>query len=76
MCVPGAVALRGAHFGPGEGEILVDDLECVGNESTLLECSYTTPFCFHFEDAGVICPGMCTYIYIATTYFIIQMCVR
>jgi deleted-in-malignant-brain-tumors protein 1 len=52
----GAIALRGAHFGQGEGRILVDDLHCVGNESSLLECPYVEPFCFHFEDAGVICP--------------------
>ena len=53
----GALAVRGAHFGQGEGPILVDDLRCTGNESNLLDCDYEDdPNCFHFEDAGVICP--------------------
>ena len=39
------------------GDVLLDDIACFGNESSLLECDAdTTPFCFHFEDAGVICP--------------------
>ena len=52
-----AVALGSAHFGRGEGDVLLDDIACFGNESSLLECdSDTSTFCFHFEDAGVICP--------------------
>ena len=51
------VALRGAHFGIGRGEILLDDVACIGNETMLINCAYDdTPFCFHSEDAGVICP--------------------
>ena len=52
-----AVAVSGAHFGRGTGDVLLDDIACFGNESSLLECdTNTTPFCFHFEDAGVISP--------------------
>ena len=52
------LALRGAFFGQGSGEILLDDVLCVGNETRLVDCvSDDTPtFCSHIEDAGVICP--------------------
>ena len=55
-----AVAVRGAFFGQGQGSILLDDVACTGNESRLVNCSYdSTPFCSHYEDAGIICPRMC-----------------
>lgn len=47
-----------AHFGRGNGDILLDDLRCDGSEATLASCSHR-PFgdhnCVHFEDAGVRC---------------------
>jgi len=30
---------------------------CNGEESHLANCSYSTPYCSHYEDAGVRCPG-------------------
>ena len=51
-----AIPLRGAYFGEGTGPILLDNLGCTGNESSLLECPYTPHNCQHYEDAGVICP--------------------
>lgn len=34
----------------------MDDVQCVGNESFLLNCTYNPNHnCLHFEDAGVIC---------------------
>lgn len=52
----GAVAYRSAHFGEGEGVIGMDDVQCVGSESNLLECSHTKDHnCGHYEDAGVTC---------------------
>ncbi|XP_028322601.1 scavenger receptor cysteine-rich domain-containing group B protein isoform X1 [Gouania willdenowi] len=47
-----------AHFGPGTGTILLDNLKCVGSESSLKECSHISwdvHNCDHSEDAGVTC---------------------
>ena len=60
MCVHvGAVALFRAAFGAGSGPVLLDDVECTGNEASLLECAHSvgSHYCYHGEDAGVICPG-------------------
>ena len=55
--------MYGAVFGEGEGDILLDNLLCMGNESSLLECHAGTGGigihnCSHSEDAGVRCDGM------------------
>ncbi|XP_071492852.1 scavenger receptor cysteine-rich domain-containing protein DMBT1-like [Diadema antillarum] len=56
---PGVVmTLRGAYFGPGSGNILVEDVSCQGDEVTLLSCEYTGHHqydCDHSDDASVIC---------------------
>ena len=60
---PGASEAPGrARFGPGSGNILLDDVQCSGSELNLADCAHP-PFgehnCVHIEDAGVICnnPG-------------------
>ena len=57
----GAISFTNAHFGQGTGNIWLDDLRCLGTESTLLSCSHDGigvygTFCGHDDDVGVECP--------------------
>ena len=52
----GSMANNNAQFGQGTGQILLDNVECTGNESSLLACTYASVHnCIHAEDAGVRC---------------------
>lgn len=52
----GAVPRLAAFFGPGRGQIFLDDVNCNGTESRLVDCMYpSTHDCIHSEDAGVTC---------------------
>ncbi|KAM6915022.1 scavenger receptor cysteine-rich domain-containing protein DMBT1-like [Xenentodon cancila] len=47
-----------AFFGQGQGDIWLDDVKCIGNETSLLHCrrpAFGENNCGHGEDAGVIC---------------------
>ncbi|XP_018601024.1 B-cell receptor CD22-like [Scleropages formosus] len=47
-----------ARFGSGEGTIWLDNMQCSGSETSLLDCQHGglgTHNCNHGEDAGVIC---------------------
>ncbi|XP_068608124.1 HHIP-like protein 1 [Brachionichthys hirsutus] len=52
-------AVKNSEFGAGRGlQILLDDVQCEGTESSLLGCRHAgvgTHNCAHHEDAGVIC---------------------
>ena len=51
-------ALVGAHFGPGSGPIVLDEVDCVGDEEELLDCRAEKTYqhdCQHRQDAGVRC---------------------
>ena len=53
----GAQALSYAYFGRGTGPILMAYVGCRGEETHLANCTRSTPYCTHSEDAGVRCPG-------------------
>ncbi|XP_071829391.1 scavenger receptor cysteine-rich domain-containing protein DMBT1-like isoform X12 [Apostichopus japonicus] len=51
-------ALRYAYFGPGSGPIWMDDVHCVGHETSLDQCPHNgigSHNCGHGEDASVRC---------------------
>ena len=57
----GAIAIF-SGFTDGTGAIFLDNVQCVGNESTLISCTAQpigTHNCNHAEDAGVTCPREC-----------------
>ena len=56
----GALALSYAHFGSGNGPIILDDVQCHGLEVYITDCpnaGYYQHNCGHSEDAGVHCPS-------------------
>ncbi|XP_073411927.1 scavenger receptor cysteine-rich domain-containing protein DMBT1-like [Dendrobates tinctorius] len=57
-CGPPISPHIGAYFGQGKGPIVLDDLNCRGNETYLWNCSHRglgIHNCGHHEDAGVTC---------------------
>lgn len=48
-----------AYFGRGSGLISLHDVQCTGDETTVLECSQRlgNHNCDHSQDAGVVCSG-------------------
>ena len=53
-------------FGPGFGTIWLDNVNCIGNSTSLADCNHGpwgSSRCFHYEDIGVNCrDGMFCFI--------------
>ena len=52
-----AISHSFATFGQGSGPILMDNVQCVGTEPKLINCTFDPDASedFDFEDAGVTC---------------------
>ena len=63
---PDAVAAPvNAHYGQGNGPILLDNMQCLGNELDLFACAYNRNgyhSCKHDKDASAECSGMLIYV--------------
>ena len=59
----GGSVKKSAYFGEGSGLILLDDVNCIGSETTIFACSHKDfgeHDCKHYEDVGVVCYGEST----------------
>ena len=57
----GSEAFGNSYFGDGSGSIFLDNVQCSGSETSLLQCPSNTignNNCDHFTDAGVRCGGI------------------
>ncbi|CAC5401410.1 unnamed protein product [Mytilus coruscus] len=54
----GSISYSSGYFGKGNGDILLDELNCIGTETNILDCQSSGLYhhdCEHKEDAGVAC---------------------
>ena len=58
FCAGNQVSLRKSYYGAGSGPVQFGGVQCLGNESTLLNCFYNSSVkCSATHHAGVMCPG-------------------
>lgn len=61
-CGDARPALPGLKFGENTGRILLDNVQCQGDEAFLWECEnpgWGVHNCTHQQDVIVLCQGMC-----------------
>ena len=59
-------ATHNAFYGQGRGRIWFDNVECVGTERTIGNCSHgwgILYYCYHSKDAGVKCTSGTQYVF-------------
>jgi len=57
-CSKFGLALANSRYGEGTGAILLDDVNCMGNETSLGDCQHAgwgEHNCGHHEDVSVMC---------------------
>ena len=60
-------APRAAHFGSGDGQIWLDNVQCQGHESSILNCQHAgwgVENCGRGKDASVVCSSKYNHSYI------------
>ena len=66
----------GAYYGKGTGRILLDNVNCIGTELNIEDCSHNSKWgltnCNHDQDAGVKCRATNGKYSIANCYIFIQ----
>ena len=48
------------NFGDGEGDINMDQVQCIGTEESIFDCDHNgckSHNCDHNEDVGIVCNG-------------------
>ena len=57
-------AALGNQYGPGSGTIWLDDVQCLGTETSLHSCQHNGwgdhPHCSHSDDVSIACYGIST----------------
>ena len=69
----GAIAYDDGHFRSGDGSVFLDNVQCLGTESSLLDCSHNVigvHHCRDRKDAGIACIGRSNF-----SLYVINCCI-